>query len=90
MSTVYCVFSCCGDGDGFPAFELLGVCRSLESARAFAQKQVGEDNKILEDLVHSSMAKENHYTFVGKRDDCRAGCKYGDFGGFVIEETPLL
>ncbi len=75
---------------GYPVFELLGVCQSLESARAFAQKQVGEDSKILEDLVHTSMTKENHYTFVGKRDDCRATCTYGDFGGFVIEEMQIL
>ena len=90
MATVYCVFSCYGEGDGYATFELLGVCQSLESAHAFAREQVGEDNKRLEDLVHSSMTCDNHYTFVGKRGECRNDCTHGHFGGFVVEETLLL
>jgi hypothetical protein len=94
MSKVYVVFSVCGDGDSYSSFDLEGVSFSLDGARGIVVRSEAETEWPVPrdmELVHKSMRKNNHYTFVGSRKDKSINdiCGYGCFGGYIIEEMEV-
>ncbi len=100
MNKVFAVFGSGGEGDGYTVFELIGIGSSLPTALAMIPSSVTETIQTHEHLgrswtssnisiVHSSMSKENNYTYVGKRKDCNDTCGYAKFGGYIVEEMEL-
>lgn len=86
MDSVYCVFKAFGDGDGFTSYDLIGVYNDYD-------KCINEvtilDIPMNIDIVNNSMNYQNNYTIVTERSKCSGNCRYGHFGGYVIEKVEI-
>lgn len=86
MDTVYCVFKAYGDGDGFVCYDLIGVYTDFD-------KCVNDvyilDIPQLIDPVHPDMTFSNNYTIMAKRSTCSGDCRYGHYGGYIIEQVKI-
>lgn len=84
MDSVYCVFKAFGDGDGYTCYDLIGVYTNFDKCI--------DDIMFLSlpaniDPVNMTMSVENNYTVITERSKCVGNCKYGHFGGYVVEKV---
>lgn len=99
--SMFCLFRAYGEGDGETVFNLLKICDSIQKAKElitkkYIIKEIEDENIVMEDkymrdfhedycFVHKTMTPSNHFTFIGKRVECKGACNYQRFGGFIIE-----
>ncbi len=98
---VFVIFKSFGDGDGYTQFKILEICHTLEKAQEIIvayfddkllkriKEYASEKRQWPESLCHDSISKENNYTFVGKRSECKECFIEDDFGGYVIESMEV-
>jgi hypothetical protein len=81
---VHAVFSVTGDSEGNPVHDLIAIAETAYAASKIIWDQL-EDADFERDLVHESMNVENSFTFFGARDKTKRSCRWGTFGGYVVE-----
>lgn len=93
MATIFVVFRAFGEGDGWTVYDMEGAFSTLELARAYILTKYDNNYWSIKDAcimaVHSDMHENNHWIYVGKRDNCKSDCPYGCEGGWIIEEMAL-
>src|SRR5437588_5751151 len=82
---VFTVFCVTGDGTGCTIYDLVGIARTAHGASVIVRDQFDEADAE-RDLVHASMSADNNFTFFGDRAKTRQSCRWGDFGGYVVEK----
>lgn len=83
---MYCVFKAYGDSDDFVCYDLLGVYSNFDKC---IDDVMTLSVPINIDIIHHDMDIENNYTVISERSKCLGDCKYGYFGGYIIEKIPL-
>jgi hypothetical protein len=86
---VFMVFCVTGDGDECPVYDLVGVARTTHAASFLIREQHNDDLDDT-DLVHESMSADNNFTFFGDRVKTKQSCRWGVFGGYIVEAVPLI
>lgn len=104
MDTIYCVFVARGGSYNETIFDLLKICRSVDSAKKVVVKNLTtyvDKSSSMVDPVHDDMKRgvftfEGHpaldgpyYMLIGKRSECRQTCSPNKLGGYVIEEMTI-
>ncbi len=84
---VYALFMACGDGDGYTVFKLDSLHHTEEGA--IRRASLSGEKPGFTDMVHGGMLAENNFTVVASREDCSDECRYGHFGGYIVEEIKL-
>jgi hypothetical protein len=72
-----------------PGVDLVGVARTAQGASVLIHAQLATDLDDT-DLVHESMSQDNDFTFFGDRAKTRQSCRWGVFGGYIVEAMPLV
>jgi hypothetical protein len=94
---VWVVFEASIDGDSHLHWEFISIAATLAQAQELVVERVQPGN-LVACGVHPTMNKDNHYTFVGSREECSLG--YNDMEeschdpsiakGYVIEAHTVL
>lgn len=86
MESIYCVFKAFGDGDGYTCYDLIGVYNNFDKCIDDVM-MLSVPNNIYP--VHYDMKAENNYTVMTNRSNCVSDCRYGHFGGYIVEKVPI-
>lgn len=86
MKTIYCIYEVHPDSDGWPDYNLISICSSIEKAKEIISNC---KNNVIKKPFHSSMNESNNYAYIGYREDCNNGNYLYGFGGYIIEVTEI-
>jgi hypothetical protein len=85
MEIVYCIYEVHPDADGWPDYNLLSICSSIEKAKEI----ISSRKNVVKKPIHPSMNETNNYTYIGYREDSNTGNYLYGFGGYIIELTEV-
>ena len=89
MRKVNALFKSRDGGDGRPEYDLLQLFSSVKNAREYISIHFSSLRTYA--CLMESMTAENHWTYIGRRDDCGdLCCQYSTFCGFIIEEMDVI